>query len=404
MAYDVFISYRRLGGEYTAKIVKDRLVGLGYNVFFDVESLRSGNFNQKLYQFIEECKDFILILAPDSLDRCVHEDDWVRLEIAHAMKHNLNIIPIMLRGFEFPEILPPEIASLKYKNGIEANMEFFDAFIHKLEGFLIAKPSVKSRISHSFPLKGILPVFMVILLLCVMVGGVGYWYLTREKDYLVTQVEKNLSKQVLAHIELSLVQVNQMIEVTHRAYITCQAYLNGEDDITYDKALIDINLALEVINASDYTQHGLSEDVMQELDNSPFNRADLVTFNLSLEQFKKDFGNNLFEMKHIISQDSSVEQAIRKQYIALQLSYLAETANLIANGVNLMLVAVDVDYSKDFRENFIPHLSGLMYDEYQWSDDREVLKKKMRDNLDKIESILMEMTRLIGGSEITNRA
>lgn len=39
--YDIFISYRRNGGEFTAKTLRDKLEDLGYRVFFDVESLRS---------------------------------------------------------------------------------------------------------------------------------------------------------------------------------------------------------------------------------------------------------------------------------------------------------------------------------------------------------------------------
>lgn len=76
--YDIFISYRRNGGEHTAKIIRDRLNKLGYKVFYDVESLRSGICNEKLYSVIDECTDFVLILSPGALDRCVNEDDWVR--------------------------------------------------------------------------------------------------------------------------------------------------------------------------------------------------------------------------------------------------------------------------------------------------------------------------------------
>ena len=61
--YDIFISYRRDGGESTAKILRDKLTELGYSVFFDVESLRSGDFNKKLYSVIEECDDFLLIFV-----------------------------------------------------------------------------------------------------------------------------------------------------------------------------------------------------------------------------------------------------------------------------------------------------------------------------------------------------
>ena len=97
--YDIFISYRRDGGESTAKTLRDRLASLKYRVFFDVESLRSGDFNTALFSVIEECRDFLLILSPGALDRCKNDNDWVRMEIEHALKHNLNIIPVMLRGF-----------------------------------------------------------------------------------------------------------------------------------------------------------------------------------------------------------------------------------------------------------------------------------------------------------------
>ena len=38
--YDVFISYRRDGGDVTAKHLRDALTEKGYKVFLDVESLR----------------------------------------------------------------------------------------------------------------------------------------------------------------------------------------------------------------------------------------------------------------------------------------------------------------------------------------------------------------------------
>ena len=94
MSYDIFISYRRNGGEHTAKIIKDTLTEQGYSVFFDVESLRSGNFNTKLYSVIDECRDFIVILSPDALERCSDPSDWVRREVEYAIEKGKNVIPI----------------------------------------------------------------------------------------------------------------------------------------------------------------------------------------------------------------------------------------------------------------------------------------------------------------------
>ena len=82
---------------------------MGYNVFIDVESLRAGKFNEALLDVIDNCKDFILVLSKNALDRCVNEDDWVRREVSHAKK---NIVPIMLRDFSFPEGLPDDIKEI----------------------------------------------------------------------------------------------------------------------------------------------------------------------------------------------------------------------------------------------------------------------------------------------------
>ena len=62
MKDQIFISYRRDGGEALAQLLHDRLVAKGYRVFYDIESLKSGPFDEKLYQKIEECGDFVLIL------------------------------------------------------------------------------------------------------------------------------------------------------------------------------------------------------------------------------------------------------------------------------------------------------------------------------------------------------
>ena len=100
--FDIFISYRRAGGFEVADSVYQRLVAKHYSAFLDMEQLNAGTINTKLLDVIDGCKDFILILPPHALDRCSDEEDWVRREVEHAIKGGKNIIPIMLRGFEWP--------------------------------------------------------------------------------------------------------------------------------------------------------------------------------------------------------------------------------------------------------------------------------------------------------------
>ena len=88
--YQVFISYRHDGGEALGRMLYDRLTEMGYNVFYDVESLRSGAFNTKLFEVIDECTDVLVVLPPGGLDRCDDPKDWVRAEVAYALKSQKN--------------------------------------------------------------------------------------------------------------------------------------------------------------------------------------------------------------------------------------------------------------------------------------------------------------------------
>lgn len=134
--YDIFISYRRDGGESLACLLCEKLKQMSFSVFYDVESLRSGKFNEKIFRVIKNCTDVLLILPPDGLLRCKDAEDWIRMEMACAIQNKKNIIPIMMRNFEWPKELPAEIEELKNFNGVSANMEYFDASFHKIVSML----------------------------------------------------------------------------------------------------------------------------------------------------------------------------------------------------------------------------------------------------------------------------
>jgi len=135
--YDVFLSYRREGGEAMAILLRDRLTEKGYKVFLDVESLNSGSFNTELLNVIEDSANVVVVLSKDALARCMNDGDWVRREISHALKSEKNIVPVMLRGFDWPDNMPEDIAELANKNGINAkDNEYFDAAVERLALFL----------------------------------------------------------------------------------------------------------------------------------------------------------------------------------------------------------------------------------------------------------------------------
>ncbi|MBO4573917.1 MAG: toll/interleukin-1 receptor domain-containing protein [Bacteroidales bacterium] len=143
--YDIFISYRRESFSQ-ANLICTRLKALGYRVFIDVEALNSGKFNEQLLSVIKNCKDFIAVLPPNALDRCVSEDDWVRREVMCAMENHKNIIPIMLAGFAWPDPMPKGMEDLcMYQSLAPMPDVYFDMQIKKLQGYLKSKAYYMKR-------------------------------------------------------------------------------------------------------------------------------------------------------------------------------------------------------------------------------------------------------------------
>jgi len=167
MKYDIFISYRRKGGYETAKHLYDLLSRDKYNVSFDIDTLRSGDFDVELYKRIDACKDFIVILNKGVFDRCNNAEkkqDWLRNELSYAIERNKNIIPIMLDGFvDFPIDLPEDISGITTKNGPKYDQYFFDEFYVRLKSFLKCRP--KSKLKWSVLIAAVLLVIFLLVLI-----------------------------------------------------------------------------------------------------------------------------------------------------------------------------------------------------------------------------------------------
>jgi uncharacterized membrane protein YeaQ/YmgE (transglycosylase-associated protein family) len=134
----VFISYRRDRGSEAARLIQKELESRGWNVFLDVDDLRSSYFDERLLREIDKADNFVIILSPEALNRCSQEDDFLRKEIAHALARKKRIVPIIKDGFSFPdnEVLPADIRELSRHNGIRYSHDFFQAAMDKLVSFL----------------------------------------------------------------------------------------------------------------------------------------------------------------------------------------------------------------------------------------------------------------------------
>ena len=171
MKYDIFISYRREGGYDTAKHLNDLLVRDGYIVSFDIDTLRSGDFDTQLLERIDQCKDFILIVDQHCFDRTLNpnfnpKNDWLRCELAYALKKSKNVIPIFLSGVNgVPLNLPSDIAGVAKKNGPEYNRYHFNAFYEDLKKRFLTAKSNKKNIAYAMIIITIISLFLLLMII-----------------------------------------------------------------------------------------------------------------------------------------------------------------------------------------------------------------------------------------------
>lgn len=142
--YDAFISYRRETGSELAQVIQakiDQITGGKKNVYVDVNELGKGQFDTALLGMIERTPNFIILLTPDSLNRCMNEGDWVRREISHAIKTEKNIIPVMTGKFSFEGVsLPPDIATLPIYNAVQYSHLNVHGSIVRILSFMVNEP------------------------------------------------------------------------------------------------------------------------------------------------------------------------------------------------------------------------------------------------------------------------
>ena len=136
----VFISYRRQISWQLARLVFNELREHGFDAFMDVESMGSGDFERVILTQIAARAHFIVLLEPGSLDGITEQDDWLRREIAHAIVHKRNVVPLTVSGFTFPQSLPTDIASLKSSNAVPVQHIYFYAAMHSLRQRFLQLP------------------------------------------------------------------------------------------------------------------------------------------------------------------------------------------------------------------------------------------------------------------------
>jgi tetratricopeptide (TPR) repeat protein len=140
----VFISYRRDVSEFIARSIFLDLKYHDYDVFMDVESIDSGQFEKVILNQINARIHFIIILTKGTLNRCIQPEDWLRKEIEHALDGQRNIVPILVNDFKFDrrsqKLLTGKLGVLPKYNALELPHNFFDAAMERLRNRFLKLP------------------------------------------------------------------------------------------------------------------------------------------------------------------------------------------------------------------------------------------------------------------------
>jgi hypothetical protein len=141
----IFISYRRDDAEEAAGRLSDHLVSQfgSENIFMDVDGISPGqDFRKAIDEILTKCDVLLAVVGKNWLDckdeagnrRLDDPRDFVRLEIANALKRDIPVIPVRVQGAYLPKAdqLPDELKDFVFRNAFELTHERWNSDVHLL--------------------------------------------------------------------------------------------------------------------------------------------------------------------------------------------------------------------------------------------------------------------------------
>ena len=138
MSGQIFISYRREDGSAWAGRLSDHLSNHfpSNQIFMDVDSVDLGeDFVKTIENTVESCDVLIAVIGKDWLTssdlegrrRLDNPEDFVRIEIATALKRDIRVIPVLVDAASMPRFgdLPDDLKALMRRNALQLSHDRF---------------------------------------------------------------------------------------------------------------------------------------------------------------------------------------------------------------------------------------------------------------------------------------
>jgi len=184
----IFISYRREDTQGEAgRLFDDLSMAFGEpNVFMDVDAIQPGrDFRKAIEECVQQCSVLLCMIGLDwvtcknsaGASRLSDPNDFVRVEIAHALRRDIAMIPVLVRGAQMPRVeqLPADLQELVFRNAVEI-------------GHARWKSDVQVLIKALRPLVGDVPLMMPAAPSVVVASGIDAFELERVAKELAVYV------------------------------------------------------------------------------------------------------------------------------------------------------------------------------------------------------------------------
>ena len=390
---EVFISYRREGGEFVAKKLRDTLVKAHYHAFLDIEGLGSGDFNEHLLQAIDSSSDYILVLSKNSLDRCVNGDDWVRREIEYAHSNNKHIVALVNKDFEFPENLPETCQFLNTREIEKIEYENLDDVPILLNGFkrILKAPCHKFEIITN----RVLPVVAAVAFVALVSFIVSTVVIKTKQKFPKTKDDEILIEEVLRYIDSNLTVMDKVLadytDVLDSCLYASENYSIADLSVPVEK-FENLYGYLNLLKTEDYA---LNPEIAEKLTDSNFSKEDVLYLNSDFESLKKIIISNISNFAEpFYHETDSVNQIIplnRELFIYLKNEMLGLKDQTLLF-VNAITNPISKNYKPfiEFKNNVLTKYKLYNFDDYKWLSNKEI-EALFKNSISETEENLYEM-------------
>jgi formylglycine-generating enzyme required for sulfatase activity len=135
----LFISYRRSAWAFTHRLGDALKTALPqYEFFIDLYGVDQDDFERAILSNLHNSQAVLVSVTPETFDQRIHNaDDWVRKEIAEALRLNKPIIQVGMNGLYAPEKgLPSDIQGVAKKQGVAIYPDYWQAGVERLAEFI----------------------------------------------------------------------------------------------------------------------------------------------------------------------------------------------------------------------------------------------------------------------------